>query len=178
MPELAVYWAELRSASRSHLLVRALAVGGAVIFALSLALAGGGGPVAWAATAMLGLLVAFQPTTLMPVIFLLWAVGAWWAGVDGTWHWALLPAALALLLVHAAAALASSVPPQASIPESVLRLWAARCALVAGATAVVWLAAGALSGVATSAGGALPGIVGLVVLAGGLLGYVRLRPEG
>lgn len=171
MGELTDYWIDLRSATPSHLRVRLVALAGAVLFMLSLVVAGGGGLTAWIGIVLLGALVVFQPTTLMPHVFALFAIGSWWAGVPGPWHWALLPAALGLLLVHAGAALASSMPPQATVPRSVRDLWAWRVAVVATGTVLVWLLAGLLVGIASPAGGAVPGILALAVLAV-VLGYV------
>lgn len=178
MNELREHWANLRTATPSHRRVRLAALAGAALFALAFALAGAGGPVAWSGTVILGALIVYQPNGLMPVVFVLWAIGAWWAGVPQTWHWALLPAALGLLIVHAASALAASVPPQATLPGSVIRLYAGRVLLVAGATAVVWGVAGVLAQVSSRALGALPGIVGLALLVAALLGYAQLRRSG
>lgn len=175
MPELIEYWIDLRSASRSHLRVRLVALLGAALFMASFALAGGGGPVSWTGLVVMGALVAFQPTTLMPVVFVIFAIGSWWGEVAGPWHWALLPAAVGLLLVHASAALAASVPPQAPVPASVVRLYAARVGLVVGLTALAWLLAALLAGVSTTAGGALPGIVGLALLVAALVAYLWPR---
>lgn len=175
MRELIDYWLDLRSASRAHLAVRLVTFGGAALVTLALVLAGAGTWVLWAGTLLLGALVLYQPTTLMPLVFLLFAVGAWWAGVEGPWHWALLPAALGLLVVHAGSALASSVPPQAPIPRSVLELWALRTGVVAGLVALTWAVAGLLAGVSSTTGGAVPGIIGLAALTAGLGAYARVR---
>lgn len=177
MRELLDYWVDLRSASRSHLRVRLVALAGSALFMLSMAAAGGGGPLAWTGLVVMGALVVFQPTTLMPTVFALFAVASWWAGVAGPWHWALLPAALGLLLVHASASLASSVPPQASVPVSVVELWAWRTLAVSALTALAWLLAALLVGIASPRGGAVPGIVALAILTGALayLAWVRAR---
>lgn len=173
MRELLDLWVDLRSASRDHLLVRLTSLAGALLFTVSLALAGAGNPAAWALLTVFGALVVLQPHTLMPGLFLVFAVASWWAGVDTPWHWALLPAALGLLLVHAGAALAASVPAQAPLPRSLLRRWAVRTAAVVALTVGVWGAAGVLVSLASGAGGAVPGIVGLALVAGCLVLYVR-----
>lgn len=173
MTELKALWIDLASASRSHLGVRLVAVGGALLFLLSFVVAGGGGWWSWGGMLVLGLLLALNPVTLLPVVFVLFAIVSWWAGVEGPWHWALLPATLGLLLVHAGCALAASVPPQAPLPRSVTRLYAARVAVVAAASVLVWGLAGVVSGVATGTGGAIPGIVGLSLLVAALVYYVR-----
>ncbi|OLT15320.1 hypothetical protein BJF80_10690 [Serinicoccus sp. CUA-874] len=174
MGELREHWVNLRTATPSHRRVRLLAVLGALGFALSQAAAGGGGPVAWVGTVLLGLLVVVQPNGIMPAVFLVWAIASWWAGVDGPWHWALLPATWSLLVVHASASLAASVPPQATLPPTVLRRYALHTAVVALVTTVVWaLAALVTTGAAT--GGPVPGILGLALLALALGGYLRLR---
>lgn len=175
MRELIDYWVDLRSSSRSHLRVRLIPLAGAALFMLAMAVAGGGGPTAWIGLVVLGALVVYQPTTLMPTIFALFAIASWWAGVEGPWHWALLPAALGLLLVHAGAALSSSMPPQASVPSSVVGLWAWRTLLVGALTAMTWLIAALIVGIATPRGGAVPGIVGLCVLTGALAYVARVR---
>ncbi len=173
MRELLDLWVDLRSASRDHLAVRLVSLAGALLFTLALALAGGGNPAGWTVLAAFGALVVLQPHTLMPALFLVFAVASWWAGVDATWHWALLPAAVGLLLVHVGAALAASVPAQAPLPASVRRRWALRTGVVGAVTVGVWGAAGVLDAVATRAGGAVPGIVGLALAAGCLLLYLR-----
>ena len=173
MRELRDLWVDLRSASRDHLRVRLVSLAGALLFTLAFALAGGGNPAAWALLTVFGALVVLQPHTLMPGLFLVFAVASWWAGVDGAWHWALLPAALGLLLVHAGAALAAAVPAQAPLPLSVQRRWAVRTGVVAAVTAGVWGAAGLLATLATGAGGAVPGIVGLALVAGCLVLYLH-----
>lgn len=175
MRELLDYWVDLRSASRSHLRVRLVALAGAALFMLSIAAAGGGGPVAWTGLVVMGALVVYQPTTLMPTVFALFAVASWWAGVEGPWHWALLPAALGLLLVHASASLTSALPPQATVPPSVVRLWAGRTLTVGALTAVVWLLTALLVGVASPRGGAVPGIVGLTIVTATLAYLARAR---
>ncbi|WP_151524587.1 hypothetical protein [Serinicoccus kebangsaanensis] len=174
MGELREHWVNLRTATPSHRRVRLLAVLGALGYAASLAVAGGGGPVAWIGTVLLGALIVVQPNGIMPGFFLVWAVAGWWAGVPGPWHWALLPAAWSVLVVHASAALAASVPPQATVPASVLRLYAGRVGIVAMVTVVVWGLAALVTG-AGDGGGALPSVVGLALLALSLVGYVRLR---
>ena len=166
-------WTDLRSASRGQLLVRLAALGGALLFTVSFVLAGGGGPVSWAGLVLLGLLVVVQPHNVAPALFLVFAVASWWVGVDGRWHWALLPAALGLLLVHVATALAASVPAQAPLPASVLRRWSLRTGQVAAVTTGVWGGAGALVALASGTGGALPGIVGLALAAACLVVYLR-----
>ena len=173
MRELLDLWADLRSTSRDHLAVRLTALAGALLFTLSLALAGGGNPAAWALLTLFGALVVLQPHTLMPGLFLVFAVASWWAGVDAPWHWALLPAALGLLLVHTGSALAASVPAQAPLPVSVRRRWAVRTGVVAAVTVGVWGAAGVLLSVASGDGGAVPGILGLALVAGCLVLYLR-----
>ncbi|ANS78503.1 hypothetical protein SGUI_1107 [Serinicoccus hydrothermalis] len=174
MGELREHWVNLRTATPSHRRVRLLAVLGALGFALSQAAAGGGGPVAWVGAVVLGLLVVVQPNGIMPALFLVWAIASWWAGVEGPWHWALLPATWSLLLVHASAALAASVPPQASVPASVLRRYAVHTGVVALVSTVVWALA-ALVTTGGDGGGPLPAVLGLALLALALVGYVRVR---
>lgn len=173
MTELRALWTDLASASRTQLGVRLVAVAGALIFLLSFVAAGGGSWWSWGGIALLGLALALNPVTLLPVTFVLFAIASWWASVEGPWHWALLPATLGLLLVHAGTALAASVPPQAALPRPVLSLYAGRVALVAGLVVLVWGLAGVVSGVATGAGGAIPGIVGLALLVAALFSYLR-----
>lgn len=165
---------DLRTASRSHQLVRALILVGGVLFCLGLFAAGGAG---WANVTMalvVTLMVVVQPHTLAPGLFLAVTIGMWWAAVDG-WHWGLLPATLGVMLGHVAAALCASTPPQAVIPEVVLRSWASRSLLVAAVTVGVWGVAGLLTTRTWEGLGALPGIVGLAVLAAGLVGYLLWR---
>lgn len=166
---------DLRSASRSHQLVRALILVGALLYALGLALAGGGGLTAFAGLVVVGLMVVVQPHVLAPGLFFFLAIGMWWATVDTTWHWALLPAALGLVLLHTSAALCASVPAQAHLPEEVRRTWAARLGLVAAITAGVWGMAGLIALRPGSWLGTVPGIAGLLVLAAALIGYLRWR---
>lgn len=175
MGELREHWANLRTATPSHTRVRMVALLGAAVFALSLILADSAGPVAWVGTILLGALVVYQPNGAMPTLFVLWAVGAWWAGTESTWHWALLPAAWGLLLVHTSAALAASVPPQASLPRPVVQLIALRVLLVGATTTLVWGVAGALSGLTGPGSSVVPAIIGLGLLAGALAGDLLLR---
>lgn len=177
MRELLDLWSDLRSASRTHLMVRGAVLVGATVFAAAYALAGGGNPLAWAGLLVLGGLVVLQPHTLAPGLFLGYAVASWWATVETTWHWALLPAAGGLLVLHTAAALCASVPAQAPVPDTVLRRWAARTALVGAGAVLVWGLAGLLTLRRAEGLGAVPGIVGLAVLAAALAGYLRWRPS-
>lgn len=170
-------WTDLRSASRDQLLVRGAALVGALLFTLSFVAAGGGGALSWTGLVVLSLLVVVQPHTIAPALFVVFAAASWWVGVDGPWHWALLPAALGLMLVHVGTALAASVPAQAPLPASVLRRWALRTGVVAAVTVGVWGAAGVLVTLATGAGGAIPGIVGLALAGGCLVAYLRWAPE-
>lgn len=178
MRELRELWVDLRSASRSHLQVRAGILGGALLFALAYALAGGGNVIAWLGLVALGLAVVLQPHTLAPGLFLGYAVASWWATVEAIWHWALLPAALGLLVLHTAAALCAAVPAQAPVPTTVVQRWAGRTGLVAALTVLVWGLAGLLTLRSDTDLGPLPGIVGLVVLAVLLAAYLRWRPTG
>lgn len=175
MRHLHELWVDLRSASRTQLLVRLASLAGALLYTLALALAGGGNPAAWSMLSALGLLVVVQPHTLAPGLFLVVAIASWWAGVPGPWHWALLPGALGMMLVHVGAALAAAVPAQAHLPTSLVKRWGRRSAVVAGITTVVWGAAGLLGALASGAGGALPGILGLGVVAVCLVGYALWR---
>lgn len=176
MRELQAAWIDLVSASRTHLQVRLVAVLGAVLFCLAFALAGGGAWPSWVGLVVLGAAVVLSPTGLVPVVFALFAIASWWMLVDGPWHWALLPAALGLLLVHSCAALAASVPAQAPLPRSVVALYLARVGVVAALTLAAWLLTAAIAGIATGAGGPVPGILGLAVLVVVLVAYVRRRP--
>lgn len=165
---------DLRTASRSHQLVRALILVGGLLFCLGLLAAGGAG---WANLTMalvVTLMVVVQPHTLAPGLFLAVTIGMWWAAVDG-WHWGLLPAALGVLLTHVAAALCASVPAQAVIPAEVLRSWASRSGVVALITVGVWGVAGLVTSRTMTGLGAIPGIVGLAVLASGLVAYLLWR---
>lgn len=166
---------DLRTASRAHQRVRALVLVGALLFLAGLALAGGANGGNATLVLVLAVMVVVQPHALAPGLFLAVAVAMWWAAVDTTWHWALLPAALGLVLLHTSAALCASVPPQAVIPAEVLRTWGARLALVAALTVGVWGVAGLVT-LGTGAGaGTLPGIAGLLLLAVGLVAYLRWR---
>ncbi|MGD8150353.1 hypothetical protein [Ornithinimicrobium sp. Y1694] len=179
MRELVDLWGDLRTSSRTHRYVRGGVLAGAALWVLAYIAAGGGNPWAWGGGIFIGVLAVIQPHTIAPGLFLGFGVASWWATVDGPWHWALLPAALGLVLLHTCAALCASVPAQAPIPESVLRRWLARLGLVSAVTVLVWGVAGALStrtgGEGAEALGAWPGIAGLAVLATGLVVYLRWR---
>lgn len=168
---------DLRSASREHQWVRLAILLGVAVYAVALAIAGTPGVGTFVLLGVIGVLVLFQPHAIAPTLFLGFAVVAWWwtVEVEPAWHWALLPAALGVLLVHTASALAAAVPPQADIPHAVLRRWAARLGLVSALTVVLWGVTGVLAHRSTEAFGALPGIVGLVVLVLGLVAYLRWR---
>lgn len=166
-------WTDLRSASRDQRAVRLACLLGALVFTVSFVLAGGGGPVSWTGLVLLGLLVVVQPHNVAPALFVVFAVASWWVGVDGPWHWALLPAALGILLVHVGSALAAATPAQAPLPASVRRRWLLRTGLVAAVTTGVWGVSGVLVTLASGAGGAVPGIVGLALAAVCLVVYLR-----
>ena len=175
MREVADLFIDLRTASRTQLMVRLAIMLGAVLFLAAYVLAGGGNLLAWAGIFGLGALVVLQPHALAPGLFLTFAVVSWWATVDAGWHWALLPAALGLLMAHSGAALCASVPAQAPLPGSVLRRWAGRFAVVALLTTGVWGVAGLLTLRTGADLGTIPGMLGLAVLAAGLVLFVRLR---
>ena len=178
MREIADLVVDLRTASRSHLRVRALILVGAVLYLVGLLAAGGGG---WASGILFTTTAVFavvQPHSIAPSLCLTVAVGIWWASVEQTWHWGLLPAALGLLLTHTAASLCASTPPQAIIPPEVLRTWAARVGVVSAITLGVWGLAGLLLLRTSTALGALPGLVGLFVVVLGLVGYLLWRGRG
>ena len=169
-------WEDLRGASRDAWAVRSVILVGALLVALAFWAAGDVYPVLWVVQVGLAALVVLQPHTTMAFVYVLWVIGSWWAAVDVPWHWALLPAMLGLLLVHAGSALAASVPAQATVPVSVLRRWASRTALVGAVATGIWGMAGMLAQAGRTSG-VLPALLGLVVLAMGLVSitWTRLR---
>lgn len=119
-----------------------------------------------------GLLVARRPDSVLPLLVWL-AVGGVWYVTSTQVTWWCLAAAAAAAIGHAATAFAAGAPDDAEAPRVLLRLWAARMAVVlAVTTAVCWLAQG---GTAPGRGGsAVWTIVALLCVTGWLIA-VRVR---
>lgn len=111
---------------------------------------------------------------LLAVELIAWIVGS---QAGGAASWRGLVFAVALYLIHAAAALAANVPWQARVATAVLRVWAVRCcpALAAAIVlaAIVALVPGADESVAVDviAFGAITGI-------GAALGWLAVHSDG
>jgi hypothetical protein len=142
---------------------------------LAVVLAAGGVSHAWFGLALvvLSLLAALMPDSSAPLFLVLGLCGLWAVSVPeriGAW---LLVAALLLLVLHTAVTLASYGPPGTVLDTALLRRWTSRAGVLAAVTALVWLAARLLAGLA------LPASVPLFVVALTTLlvwvGYLVLR---
>lgn len=93
----------------------------------------------------LALVAAAMPDSSAP-LFLVLMLGVHWALVvpEQLTGWILL-AGVALLTLHVCAALASYGPPSLVLKGALLRLWWRRCAVLAAAMVLAWLAAKGLS---------------------------------
>ncbi len=165
---------DVATMSRTHAGARLLIVLAGVVFAA--ALQAGAAPVEnstgpapgvglAAGFAMVGVsvLAAWHPHTLMPFLAMGYLLLNWIAVMPGGWSPWLLPAALALLLLHTCAAVCATVPAQAGVPLGIWAVTGARLALVSALTIVVWLLAAVLAE-GRSETGVVPALTGLSVL--------------
>lgn len=86
------------------------------------------------------------PDSSVPLFLLLGLVGLWGLEVPEALSWWTLAAAGLLLVVHVAATLGGYGPPGLALAPGMLGLWARRAAVMAAATALVWLVAALLAG--------------------------------
>ncbi|MDC5698689.1 hypothetical protein OO014_15645 [Intrasporangium calvum] len=155
----------------------ALALAGAAsagAFLLSLQAAAGGLDPIWWSLVLVPLVTLTYAGSGVPLAFWGLLLVGWFlhtpAGSFSPWS---VPAALALVAGHAAAALSATTPPAGGFPGPVLRTWARRTVLAALAAPAVALLAGALRG-----GGLEAGPAAYVIGLGGLaLGVFLLRTE-
>jgi hypothetical protein len=93
----------------------------------------------------------------------------WWTWIgtvqDVLTPWVLV-VAVGVLVYHATTALMATVPPAATIPRDALLRWAARTAVVALATVLVWLVAVAFDSQAWRGNALLTGAALVVLVAG------------
>ncbi|GAA4426859.1 hypothetical protein GCM10023169_26120 [Georgenia halophila] len=169
-------WEELRSAGREQLALRGAIVVAGLVFAVAAAATGGADLWAdpWFAVAIpaLALLAALSPHTFLPAVLMLYLVGVWITGTPELWTpWAPLAAAC-LLVIHTAAAIATSVPAQATLPARLWRLYLPRVAVLLGAAVAVWAVVGLVHG-RTVPGGPAAMVTGLAVVTAGLLAHQR-----
>lgn len=164
---------DLRTMSREQTLVRLLIVLAAEAYAVVLTSVSAAGFVALVGIMALGVLTALLPQTGLPGLVILYLLTSWVVGVEPVWTPAAIPAALALLLLHAGCALAATVPPQSPLPMALLRTQAMRLGVVGAVTVAVGAAAGVAEAVSLP-GGILAPIVGLALVAAGVGGHYRL----
>lgn len=157
---------DLRGASRQQATLRSAVVVAALVYSALLVAAGDTHPLALVVLGALGLLCVVNPHTQLPAVLVLYMLVVWGVGVPSAWHPLTLPAALCLLVVHAACALAAGVPPAGSLP-GLRRLYGPRLIGVAVATTLVWALAGAAA-VGGTPGGIAAALTGLGVVAVGL----------
>lgn len=168
---------DVRTMSREQILLRLLIVLAAEGYAMVLTLVSPAGLAALAGIMLLGIAVALLPDTGLPSLAILYLLSSWVVGVAPVWTPAALPAAVALLLMHGAAALAASVPAQSPLPLDLLSRQAARLGVVAGLTVVAWAAAGVVESVRVP-GGIVAPMLGLAVLALGLSAHYLMLSRG
>lgn len=164
---------ELRTMSRSQILVRLCVVGPAVLTAVVLAVVADAGGAAVAGVVLAGLLAAALPHGPMPLVAMLFVAGSWAAALDAVWHPAVLVVALSLLVMHTACALAATVPSAAPLPEGYWVLHGRRVGVVAAATTGLWGLAWVISGL-TLPGGPAPPLLALTAVALGLAAHYAL----
>lgn len=117
--------------------------------------------------------VALLPDSGAGLLLVLLLGGHWVLAVPEQVSGWLLMAALVLGVIHVATALAAYGPPGLVLDRGLLRLWAKRCAMLAGAATLTWLLALLLSKTAAPGGAWLMGVA--LVLLGGWALYVDRR---
>ncbi len=120
--------------SPPQLLLAALVAAAPAAFVACLVLAGGGLSWWWLVLAPTGLALLSRLESV--VVLVLWlGLGILWLGlVPGPFSWWCVPAALVLLVSHAALALLSGRPTAGGLAPETARRTTRRCAVVAGAT--------------------------------------------
>lgn len=132
---------DLTSLSREQAILRGVMVVSLLAFAVLLLLAGESSVYAVVVLAILSACCVINPHTVLPAAVMIYCMAVWWTGVPEPMVPLATPAALCLLLLHAASALSASAPAQAAIPRELLWRYAVRVALVAGATIALSLVA-------------------------------------
>jgi hypothetical protein len=165
----------LSRASGQQLLLR---LGGALCplaFVAVVSAAGGHvGPAMGAVLVVLTVVTFAMPDSHAGLALMAAMVWAWAVSVPEATSWWTLAAALLLLAVHLALMLTAYGPPELVLEPALLRLWGARAAVLAAATALAWVAARVLTTLDLPPD-ALLTAVALAVLLGWLLGLtVRL----
>lgn len=140
-----------------------------VLFAGCLAAAGDAPGWTRVALVLLGLGSAVGPRAELPAVTTLFALWAWWAGVDDTRTWWVVPAALCLLLLHTGAALCASYPNAARLPRATTVRWARRALVVGGATVTAWLVGRGFAAL-DAAGDALLTVLAMALVAAAVVG--------
>lgn len=132
---------ELGSLSREQVILRFMIVLSLLGFTVVLLIAGESSIYAMFVLSLLSAFCAMNPHTVLPAAVLVYCLAVWWVGVSDPFDPWCVPAALFLMLLHTACALTSAFPAQASLPLAVLRLYAVRLGVVAGATVALSLVA-------------------------------------
>jgi len=165
----------LSATSRQQRLLRAAVVAAAGCF-LALLPAAGGGAHPWltGVGVVLALVAAAAPESHVPLVLVLFLGTFWYVATPDRLGAATVPAALALLVVHVAATLASHGPPSVTLEGSLLRTWVVRTLLCGAAAAGLWLLARAAAGLTGPAAPAAVALALLVVLGWCLLVAARI----
>ncbi len=136
-------------------------------------------PVLTTGVLLLAVLASLLPDSSAP-LFLVLALALRWALVvpDPLSVWTLAAAGL-LLVIHLAATLGSHGPPALVLAPALLALWGRRAAVMAAATALVWVGAVTLEALDLPAN-TLVVVIGLMLALGGtaLLGRLLVTREG
>lgn len=139
--------------STSQIVLRALIVTGPVVATLATGPAGHWPPW-WMVAAALGLAAGFAvlPESPIGVGTFLVVLGWWTLGLDDALHPAVLVVAVALVVTHVAAQLASYGPAAMPVDAGLIRLWVRRTTVVLLAVPLVWGLARLLRGDAEQPG--------------------------
>ena len=161
-------------ASRQQMVLRGLLLVATACF-VGLVLAAGGTPalLAVAALAVAAVAAATAPDSNAPLVLVLGLGWLGWGEVPDAWStWSVAAAAL-LLVVHLTSALGGYGPPALELPAPLLRAWAGRGLTMLAATALVWLAAGALTLLDLPQSAAV--VIAAMALVAGWIGVLLVR---
>jgi hypothetical protein len=133
--------------SLSQLGVTAAAMGGVLVYLVSLWLAAGGFDPVWWALVLLPLLTMMWAGSAAPLVYWGLLLYGWFTLTEpGSFSWWSLPAAAGCAVGHAATALSASSPPAGSFTARTGRRWLRHTAVALLAAVPVALLAGLLAG--------------------------------
>ena len=167
---------ELRHASGWHLALRALVLLAPLGTLAFLGAAAGHMPVLFPVpVVVLAVAAMLVPDSAAGVVLLVLLIWEWYARVDDPHTWWALPAALSMLVFHAAAAACSGLPAAGRWPAATRRRWLWRCGAVGLATVAAW---GVGVGIARldAPGDVLLTAALAFVIAGGVWWFLRRNP--